>query len=57
MVVFPFIPKTRFSGALEPGRTRDMLYLGGEYPPRGDPANKRGRGLKVSEVHAIVDLT
>ena len=34
-----------------------MLYLGGEYPPRGAPANKRGRGLKVSEVHAIIDLT
>ena len=34
-----------------------MLYLGGEYSPRGAPANKRRRGIKVSEVHAIIDLT
>ena len=34
-----------------------MLYLGGEYPPRGAPTNKRGRGLEVSEVHAIIGLT
>ena len=53
MVVFPFIPKTSFAGALEPGRTRGMLYLGGEYPPQGAPADKRGIGLIVSEVHAI----
>jgi len=34
-----------------------MLYLGGEYPPRGAPTNKRRRGLKIKEESAIMDLT